>query len=453
MYDQTTDPIDSHDASQDAHECASPGGRPGACREYYELSRRQFLGAGATAAALAIAAGHSALPRVAFAKDHRSAQRDVIVQIYLRGASDGMSMVVPYAENAYYTARPLLAIPRPDTTDPNKCVDLDGFFGLHQALLGIKPAYDAGKLMFVHACGSKDPSRSHFDAQKFMEVGKPRDPTIATGWLGRHLQTVAPMDPLATLRGVGINTGLALTLVGGPKTLPISNLDTFGLTGAASSLIARRSTLSDMYAGTPDPLKAAASTTLQTIDTLNTINFAGYVPAGGAVYPGNSLGYAMKTSAALIKAQVGVEAIAIDYGGWDTHATQGNSTGGFLFNIMKSLGDTLGAFYADVIAGSTNSVTVIVMSEFGRRLNENGTQGTDHGHGNAMFVMGQAVLGGRVLRIWPGLAPGNLFEGKDLEVTIDYRDIVSEIIHSRLGNQQLAQVFPGYSPVFRGVYA
>ncbi len=418
------------------------------CPEYATLSRRGFL---ATTGAVSLAAMSPAwLPRVALAKSYRSSQRDVIVQIYLRGGSDGLTMCVPWGDPGYYTSRPNLAVPRPDSGLTNAATNLDGFFGIPPAMLPLLPAYQNGHLLFVHACGLNDPTRSHFDAQRFMEVGKANDLLLNTGWLGRHLATVAPATPGALLRGVGIGSGLAKTLDGGPLTLPIPDLDTFNLSGSSSTLGARRGALSDMYNSTTDPLKTIATNTFATIDLLNTINFSGYVPAGGAVYPTGSFGYAMKTTAALIKAQVGVEAVAIDLGGWDTHNSQGVSIG-TMANLMTTLASAMGAFYTDMFTGTNPSVVAVVMSEFGRRVAENGSQGTDHGHGNAMLVLGNAVSGGRVLRTWPGLGPGQLYQNLDLNITIDYRDVLAEILQNRLGNASLSTVFPQYTPVFRGV--
>jgi uncharacterized protein (DUF1501 family) len=205
-----------------------------------------------------------------------------------------------------------------------------------------------------------------------------------------------------------------------------------------------------MYDGTPDPLHAAAVTTIATVELLRTINFASYAPAGGAVYPNSNFGRAMKSVAALVKAQVGVEAVALDVGGWDTHATQGSVTG-TMHNLMSDVANTLRAFHRDMFVPNAPSTITVVHSEFGRRLAENGTTGTDHGHGNCMLLLGNAVAGGRVLRNWPGLAPQNLFEGRDLAVTIDYRDILAEIVSQRLGNPNLSTVFPGFTPTDRGV--
>lgn len=424
------------------HESESCG-----CPEYRRLSRRQFMAAtGGSAVALSLPAW---LPRVALAQDYCS-NRDIIVSIFLRGASDGLTMVPPFLDANYYAMRPTLNIPQPDSGSPFAAIDLDGQFGFAPTLAGLMPAYQAGHLLVVHATGSTDPSRSHFDAQRFMEVGKPADPSLFTGWLGRHLASAPPQKLNAPVRGIGIGYGLQRTLQGAPLSLPVPDLDTFGLSGSATSASARAAVIQSAYALVDDPLRAAAQNTQSTINLLNTINFSGYVPSGDAAYPAGSFGYAMKTTAALIKADIGVEAIAIDVAGWDTHNNQGSTTG-TMATLMTALGNGLGAFHADMFAGNGRNVTVVVMSEFGRRPQENGSLGTDHGHGNVMFVMGPGIDGGRVLTQWPGLAPGQLFEGRDLQVTIDFRDVLAELVQTRLGNSNLGYVFPGFVPTFRGV--
>lgn len=294
------------------------------CAEYRSLSRRQFLAA--SGGALAAAGSTAWLPRVVLAMDECT-DRDIIVSIFLRGASDGLTMCVPHGEDAYYAARPVLNVPRPDSGDPNAAVDLDGFFGFPPSMAPLVTAFGAGHLLLVHACGSTDPSRSHFDAQRFMEVGKPADPALFSGWLGRHLATAPPLAPGAQLRGVGIGYGLQRTLQSAPLAIPIPDLDGFGLTGNNGTKPARSVAIGDMYALVDDPVRAAAQTTQATIDLLNTIDFAGYTPGGGALYPSGSFGTAIKSTAALIKADVGVEAIAIDVGGWDTHNNQGPLSG------------------------------------------------------------------------------------------------------------------------------
>jgi uncharacterized protein (DUF1501 family) len=419
------------------------------CAEYLQLSRRGFLGAGG-GLVLAAAGLPAWLPNVVYAQD-ACTDRDVVVTVFLRGAADGMTLCVPHTEDAYYNARPTLAVPRPDSSDPNKAINLDGTFGFPPMLAPLIPAYQAGHLLVVHACGSTDPSRSHFDAMRFMEVGKPADPAVSTGWLGRHLATSTPLSPTAVLRAVGIHIGLQRSLNSGPLTLPIPDLDQFGLVGAPSSVGARKQALNDMFSLVGDPVRAAALNSFVTSDLLDQIDFAGYQPAAGAVYPADDFGKSLQSTAALIKADVGVEAVAIDIDGWDTHIHQGLAPGGAIFNLATKLGSGLGAFHADMFSGNGRNLTVVVMSEFGRRLLENGSFGCDHGHGNAMFVMGNNINGGHVLTQWPGLAPQNLFEGRDLEVTIDFRDILAEIVSQRLMNNNLSIIFPDYTPTFRGV--
>lgn len=419
------------------------------CDEYRSLTRREFVARStATAVALSVPAW---LPRVTYAQTENS-DRDVLVSIFLRGGADGLTLVPPFGEPSYYTLRPTIAIPRPDSGSATPAINLDGFFGLPTAMAALVPAWQSGQLLIVHATGSTDPSRSHFDAQFFMEIGKPGDRNIVTGWLGRHLATKPPMRADAALRGLGFAFGLPQTLVGAPDTLPIPNPSNFGLAGSSQTRAQRLAWLGNAYVGERDPLRTAALNTQRTINTLSALNIGGYVPAGGAVYPNGSFGAAMRSTAALIRSDMGIEAVQIDIGGWDTHSAQGPLTGGMSFT-MQQLAGALGAFHADMnAAGRMNRTTVVAVSEFGRVARENASQGTDHGHGNVMFVMGGAVAGGRVMRIWPGLASGQLYENQDLHVTIDYRDILAEVVLRRLGNTNLDLVFPGYTPQLRGVF-
>lgn len=417
-----------------------------ACSEYNELSRREFLMR--STAAAAVLAAPAWLPQVAYAQTEDTS-RDVIVSIFLRGGADGLSLVVPHGESAYYTLRPTIAIPRPDSSSANRALDLNGFFGLPPAMASLLPAYQAGNLLVIHATGSTDPTRSHFDAQAFMEVGAPTR-NAATGWLGRHLASKPPMKPDAALRALAFNYGLPLMLAGAPNALPIPNPANFGLNGTSSTSSARLAWLGTSFTGQRDPLQASALNTQRTITQLAVIGITSYQPSGGAVYPTSSFGIALRSTAALIRADVGVEAIHVDVSGWDTHNAQGPVTGG-MATTMRGLADSLAAFHADMSGASRlGRVTVVVMSEFGRRALENGSQGTDHGHGNVMFVLGGSATGGRVLTQWPGLAAGQLYQNQDLQVTIDYRDILGEIVARRLGNSQLDVVFPNFTPTFRG---
>jgi uncharacterized protein (DUF1501 family) len=257
----------------------------------------------------------------------------------------------------------------------------------------------------------------------------------------------------ALLRGLGISSGLQKTLVGAPRTLPIPNPANFNIAGTAATAAERQAWLRDDFSASAEPVRSSALDALNTIELLRAIDFAGYRPANGAVYPNGGFGQGLRSTAALIKADIGVEAIQVDLGGWDTHANQNPTVGSPYYNTVLTLGNSLGAFYADVIAsGLAQNVTVVVVSEFGRNVRENGTQGTDHGRGNVMFAMGRNIAGGRVLvNNWPGLAREQLERNQDLRVTLDHRDILAEIVRERLGNPNLGVVFPDYTPTMRGV--
>jgi uncharacterized protein (DUF1501 family) len=304
----------------------------------------------------------------------------------------------------------------------------------------------------VHGAGLTYNTRSHFDAQHFMEVGKSADPSIGTGWLGRHLATSTPTRANASLRAVGFSDGLVDTLKGGPRTLPIPDPVNYGLAGSTSTRSAREAWLQQEYSDSAEPVKSAAVDALATIALLRTLNIAAYVPANGATYPNSSFGRGLRSTAALIKSDIGIEAAHLDVGGWDTHTNQDPSNGA-MAQRMTDLSSSLGAFWQDVIgSGYAQTVTVVVVSEFGRNVRENGGRGTDHGRGTAVFAMGRGINGGRVLAPnWPGLARENLADGQDLKVVVDYRDVLAEIVKQRLGNPNLDAIFPSYVPVFRGV--
>ncbi len=413
------------------------------CSEYREMDRRQFLGRGAGLAAVAMAP--TWLPKVVFAESD-SSSRDVIVSLFMRGGGDALTLVAPFGESAYYDLRPSLAVPPPDSSDPNRALDLDGFFGFPRAMRPLRKAYNAGDLLLVHGCGLNSGTRSHFEAMNFMEIGHGDPPAnLFTGWLGRHLAVTAPSTSDAVLRAVGIGAGLQRSLIGAPKSLPIQELGDFGLGGRPGTRKQRQAALEEMYAAFTDPLKTSAGDTFRAVDLLKRIGFDSYQPAGGASYPETDYGYALKSTAALIKADVGVEAVAIDLDGWDTHDVQGPFAG-FMADLMQQFAEGLAAFHRDLIGKGKRNVVVVAMSEFGRNARENGSAGTDHGTGGAMFVLGGNIRGGQVLADWPGLEPEQLFEGQDLEITIDYRDILSEILLKRGGNSDIKQVFsdPSY---------
>lgn len=419
------------------------------CQEYNSLSRRSFLRGVGTATAAATL-GVPWLPKTAFAKS--AFTRDVIVSVYLRGGADGLTLCVPHGEPNYYAIRPVLAVPPPGSGRTGACTDLDGLFGFPVAFTPLLQPFRDGKLAVVHAVGQPNWTRSHFQAQHWMEAAD-RDPFANSGWLGRHLGTVGEMLPGSILRGLSLTDGMALTLEGGLKSLPILDPDKFGYAGGLAYQDEVITTVGTAYSAMHDATRQAFANTRNTIGLLDQINFAGYQPKGGAVYTtGDSPGFglAMKSTAALLKAHVGLEAVHIDFVGWDTHVDQG-SVGGRLDNTMQTLGQNLGAFYKDMTADHQTNWIVVVVSEFGRNAVENGARGTDHGYGNCMLVMGGAVNGGQVYRQWPGLDPEDLFEHTDLAATIDFRDVLSEIVQKRLENNNLGAIFPGYTPQFRGI--
>ena len=427
-------------------------GEKDGCKEYKALSRRHFLSLSAATFAASLAPAW--LPRVVLA-DEDDGERDVMVSIFLRGGADALSLCVPYAEPEYYRMRPSLALPQPDSGSSLAVTDLDGFFGLPPAMAPLLDAYQAGDLLFVHACGSNDPTRSHFDAMYYMEVGQPRPPaSLITGWLGRHLSSTAPTQQDGLLRALGIGFSLQRTLIGGPLSVAAPDPSNYGLNGDPTTATERLEAIEAMYAQAQEPLRTSARNTTQTIDLLEEVGFDSYVPAGSATYPEDEFGEALRSTAALIKAQVGVEAVAIDIGGWDTHENQQPGEGAMAM-VMSSLARGLAAFHLDLASDDVNNVTTTTMSEFGRNAIENGSLGTDHGHGGAMMVLGKSVAGGRVLSRWPGLAPDQLYEGQDLAVTIDYRDVLTEIVTKRLRNPDFRNVFPdtGYQPTEHGVIA
>ena len=268
------------------------------------------------------------------------------MSVFLRGGADGLSMVYPFTDTNYYTGRPSIAIPRPDSTATNRGVALNGQFAISSAMSALVPAFQAGNLLVVHGAGLVNTTRSHFDAQRFIEVGKAADPNLVTGWLGRHLATSTPMRSNAPLRALGLSQGLQRTLVGAPKTLPIPNPASFGLGGSTTTLAERSAWLRTDYEAVDTSIGAPALDALNTVSLLNSINFTGYTPSGGAVYPTSSFGRGMRSSAALIKADLGIEAIQLDVGGWDTHSAQAPLTGS-MSRTMTDLAQSLAAFHAE----------------------------------------------------------------------------------------------------------
>jgi uncharacterized protein (DUF1501 family) len=383
------------------------------------------------------------MPRMAFRKAKQAAAGDVMVAIFLRGGWDALNVIVPYGEGAqYYDKRPTLAIREPDGSD-SSAIDLDGFFGAHPALRPLTEVYQQGALAVVHAVGSPNPSRSHFDAMEYIERGTPMEKTTATGWIGRHLQSTAWKND-SPFRAVGMGTMVPTSMRGPVSALALKSIADFHLGGRDDQLNMIQRTLSGLYAveAPTDMLSSQAADVFSTMNLLAEMSAIDYEPANGAEYPDNEYGLGLKQVAQLIKAEVGLEVACVDVGGWDTHESQGAAEGEFATNL-SDLAKGLSAFYAD-LRDYMGNVTVTAMSEFGRRATENASGGTDHGHGSCMFVMGGGIKGG-VYSKWPTLADSALDDG-DLAVTTDYRDVLSEILIGRVQNMAIDQIFPNYSP-------
>jgi uncharacterized protein (DUF1501 family) len=407
----------------------------GACMSHFD--RRNFLRTAALGLTLP-----AWFPRIAFSAAP-PAQRDVLVCIFLRGAADGLNIVVPLGDTGYFESRPTLKIPEPGAA--GSAIDLDDFFGLHPALAPFKELYDDGLLAAVHAAGSPADSHSHFEAMDFMERGTPGSKSVATGWIGRHLSTLDTGNS-SPFRAVGLGTILQASLRGPVPATALKSIADFhlGAKGAQSAEAARfQISLASLYADGAW-LDGQAQQTLGAIGKLAAENPGQYPAENGARYPETDFGSALLQVAQLIKADLGLEVACVDLGGWDTHAAQGAATGR-LADLLGELSSGLAAFAADM-ADRLGRITVVTMSEFGRRLHENASGGTDHGHGNCMFVLGGGVNGGRVYADWPGLAAGQLYGPGDLAVTTDYRTVLAEIVDRRLGNSRLADVFPAFTP-------
>ena len=365
--------------------------------------------------------------------------RPVLVCLFQRGAVDGLNMIVPYGEPLYYRERPRIAIPRAEV------VDLNGHFGLHPSLAPLKSLWDNKSLAVLHAIGSPDSTRSHFDAQDYMESGTPGRKATGEGWLNRycsHDQEHADTP----FRAVAFGPQLPRILAGSAPSLAIDDLQAFGLRvpqDVARDRLTRA--FEELYEGEGTGLLASSSREgFEAIQMLKRADPTQYRPAGDVEYPPGRLGRTLLQIAQLIKADVGLEIAFADCSGWDTHVNQGSSEGQ-LSARLRELGQALSAFARDLGDGMRN-VVVLTMSEFGRTIRENGNSGTDHGHATAMLVMGGPVNGGHVLGRWPGLDIDTRFEGRDVAVTTDFRDLFGEILARHLGATDLAPVFPGYAP-------
>jgi uncharacterized protein (DUF1501 family) len=407
-----------------------------------QSSRRFFLRNGALALA-----GTTALPafltRAVMAASTTatapfSAKPKRLVVIFQRGAADGLNIVVPYREPNYYAMRPTIAIPQ------NKVLDLDGFFGLHPAMASLQPLYQQGHLAVVHATGSPDGTRSHFDAQDYMESGTPGVKSTRDGWLNRALQAedLRRRQEHTAFRAVALGSDVPRTLEGKISALAISNVQDFAVGGRGARPAPVATAFESMYGGSSDSLlHSAGDSTFEAIKMLRATDPAHYAPSPDANYPDSPFAKNMKQIAQLLKSNLGLEAAFTDLSGWDTHENQG-SVDGQLSNRLRDFSDSITAFWRDMGQDAEN-ITLVTMSEFGRTAHQNGTGGTDHGHANAMFVLGGNVKGGKVYGKWPGLEDHQLNEGRDLAITTDYRQVLGEVVSKTIGATNLEVTFPG----------
>jgi uncharacterized protein (DUF1501 family) len=399
-------------------------------------------------ALLALGFAPSFVSRIAAESAQR---RKLLIVVFQRGAVDGLNMVVPHGEADYYRARPTIAIAKPGRQDG--AIDLDGFFGLHPRMAPLKPLWDRHELAIVHAAGSHDTTRSHFDAQDYMESATPGIKSTRDGWLNRYLSGAGSRESGAgnPLRGIALTKQMPRSLQGNAPALAIGSTEDFTVADMSA-----RTSFEELYdaAQQDRSLRSTAGEAFDAMKTLAKKTAGAYRPAGGATYPRTPFGRAMQEIAQLAKSDVGLEIAFAESTQWDHHVNEGGAAGQ-IANRLDDFSRGIAALAQDL--GDRMADTVILtMSEFGRAVAENGSRGTDHGHGNAMFVIGGGVNGGRICGKWPGLAVNDRYEGRDLTVTTDFRDVFGEIVLTHLGASAstAAAVFPGYSlnaTQFRGV--
>jgi uncharacterized protein (DUF1501 family) len=397
------------------------------------LTRRQFLqGCSLSIAALAGAR----LTNVAFAQSETPA--DTLVVVFLRGGWDALNVVPPLDgddRGLYEAARPAIKVPA------RSLLPLDERFGLHPALAPLHEIYQSGHLGLVHAVGLNFDTRSHFDAMEFIELGTPGSKSSTTGWITRHLQ--------AAQAGSGLLPAVAspsapTSLLNYTPAVSMSNPS--DLSQWDNGLLSeQQAALRHLYAG-GGLVHQVGIRTIQAVQAVAPLGEQEYRPANGARYGEDELGTQLQTVARLIKGDFGLQVATVDFGGWDTHQYENDGIGGYLGGQLESLGRNLAAFYQDLDSGFTEKLSVVVLSEFGRRLAQNDSRGTDHGHGSVMLALGGKVNGGKVYGSWPGLTTDQLYDRADLAITTDYRQVLGELLVRRLASPDLAAVFPGFSP-------
>ena len=389
-------------------------------------------------------------PILTFAPEKTAPRGDILVVVFLRGAADVLNMVVPHGEDEYYNLRPALGIPRPDdskTKVEERAIDLDGFFGFHPLFKPLLPAWQEGHLGIVHACGAPDDSHSHFKSQELMERGVENEQGPASGWIGRHLATLNTNNP-SPMRAIALGELPQRSLYGSTPVSSLRSIEDFQLHGNETAVLQMQAALSSLYSG-DDLLSGLGRETLGILDTLEKIKPIAPNPQSPN-YPDSTFGHGLREIASIIKAEIGLEVAAIDLDGWDTHFAQGVQSGQ-MPRLMQNLADGLAAFHAEMI-DHADKLTVVVMTEFGRRAYENASLGTGHGHGGMMMLVSGKLKSTGVFGEWPGLAPHQLYGPGDLAVTTDYRDILGEICMKRLNNPAVERIFPNYAVNMSGYF-
>jgi uncharacterized protein (DUF1501 family) len=372
--------------------------------------------------------------------------QDILLVVFLRGGIDGLSVVFPLGgpdRGFYEQKRPDLQV---SVTGENAALKLDSFFGLHPAAAPLFDLYQAKRLAVVHAAGLTSDTRSHFDAMQYMEMGTPDSKSSTTGWLTRHLQSAGNLPPEIIMPAMAVGNLQPTSLAGSRESIGLTRPSDFGLNGHWAYRDWQRQALREMYSGS-SWLHSAGIQTLDAVDVIEWSAPGAYTPGNGAAYPDSGFGRDLQAVAQMVKLQLGLRVATVDLGGWDTHEYQGDKATGYFAGRLGDLAQGLAALFTD-LSGTpdhTQRLTVVVMSEFGRSFGQNASRGTDHGHGNVMLVLGGQVNGGKVLGKWPGLATEQLYDRRDLEITTDYRRVLSEILIRRLGNPQLGTIFPNYS--------
>ena len=401
-------------------------------------STRRFFLKSSGLALVSFGVAPQALVRAVHAAGGERRKKALIV-IFQRGAVDGLNTVIPYGDDVYGRLRPTIAVPAPRGGSREAALDLDGHFGLHPALEPLLPIWQEGSLAVVHAVGSPDPTRSHFDAQDFMESGTPGIKSTDDGWMNRHLRC-HPDAKATPFRGVSLTPTLPRSLAGPAAAVAMSDIRNFDLRPQAAKGAGFEAMYDDL---TKDVLHGTGRETFEAIEFLKRARPGQHAPARGAVYPRGRYGDSLKQIAQLLKADVGLEVAFTEIGGWDHHAAEGGVQGQ-LAGRLRELGGGLAAFHRD-LGDRMRDVVVVTLTEFGRTVRENGNRGTDHGHASVSFVMGGGVRGRRAHGRWPGLRDGDLYDGRDLAVTTDFRDLLAEILSGHLGARDLGCVFPGHA--------